>query len=63
MLKDAVLARASKPGKNVAKVVAVRLRAENYALLEKAAADAGVKVSELVRAACDELCEELAGKE
>jgi len=55
-LKDAVLARAAKPGKALPKVVAVRIKAENYAILEAAAADEGVKVGELVRAAVDELC-------
>ena len=62
-LKEAVLARAAKPSKAVAKVVAVRIKTDNYAILAQAAKDEGVKVGELVRAAIDELCEQLAAKE
>ena len=62
-LKEAVLARAAKPSKAVAKVVAVRIKTDNYAILAQAAKDEGVKVGELVRAAIDELCDQLAAKE
>ena len=53
-LREAVLARASKPSKAVAKVVAVRIKGETYEKLEAAAKDAGVKPSDLVRAAIEE---------
>jgi len=48
-LRDAVLARASKPSRAVAKVVAVRIKGETHEKLMKEAADAGVKPSDLVR--------------
>ena len=53
-LKEAVLARAAKPGRAVAKVVAARIKVEDYEILVKAAKDEGVKVSELVRGAVSE---------
>lgn len=59
-LRDAILARASKPSKAVAKVVAVRIKGETYEKLSAAAADAGVKPSDLVRAAIEEFVSEQA---
>ena len=57
-LKDAVLARASKPGKSGSKVVAVRVPATIYAKLQEAALEAGVKPADLVRAAIEEFTKE-----
>jgi hypothetical protein len=57
-LKDAVLARASKPGKSGSKVVAVRVAAPLYAKLQEAATQAGVKPADLVRAAIEEFTKE-----
>ena len=56
--KEVVLARASKPSKSVAKVVAVRINGQTYDILKEQADQAGVKVSDLVRAAIEELCRE-----
>ena len=57
-LKDAVLARACKPGKSGSKVVAVRVPNRTDAKLQDAAEQAGVKPADLVRAAIEEFCKE-----
>jgi predicted HicB family RNase H-like nuclease len=54
-LREAVLARTSKPPKNVSKVIAVRISPETYAKLAKQAEDAGVKPGDIVKAAIEEL--------
>jgi predicted HicB family RNase H-like nuclease len=54
-LREAVLARTSKPAKNVSKVIAVRINPDTYAKLAKQAEDAGVKPGDIVKAAIEEL--------
>ncbi len=53
-LRDAVFARAAKPGKAGARVVSVRIPGPTYAKLQAAAEEAGVKPADLVRAAIEE---------
>ena len=56
--KDAVVARASKPGKAGSKVVAVRVPGATFLRLQDAALQAGVKPADLVRAAIEEFTKE-----
>jgi uncharacterized protein (DUF1778 family) len=55
---DSVLARASKPTKVVTKVIAVRITAQTHDILEEQAKLAGVKSSDIVRAAVEQFCAE-----
>lgn len=53
-LREAILARTSKPPKAVTKVVAVRISAEIHAKLAEQAELAGVKPGDIIRAAIEE---------
>lgn len=58
-LVTSVLNLASKPGKDVPKVIAVRVKSTDYAVLEAQAALAGVKPGDLVRAAVQAFIEDV----
>lgn len=55
---DSILARASKPTKAVTKVIAVRVQGQTWTVLNEQAELAGVKPSDLVRAAVEQFCAE-----
>ena len=57
-LREAILARTSKPPKAVTKVVAVRVSAETHAKLAEQADIAGIKPGDIVRAAIEEFLAE-----
>jgi hypothetical protein len=57
-LRDAVLARASKPSKAGSKVVAVRVPGPTFERLQEAALQAGIKPADIVRAAIEEFTKE-----
>ncbi len=60
-VRNAILERASKPTKSVAKVVTVRVNSLTYDILKEQADLAGVKPSDLVRAAIEAFCAEADG--
>jgi hypothetical protein len=57
-VRNAILERASKPTKSVARVVTVRINSKTYDVLKEQAELAGVKPSDLVRAAIEAFCAE-----